>query len=106
MKIDHLSKSEKEIIVHYLMRCYRASKGNVSYLEECDLIMEKKEEYRNEKKTCLLIERALDEMDVELRDIVEDEFLNRKKVQLLEKHSRSNYYRLRNQAVDDFLRCL
>ncbi len=106
MKIDHLSKAEKEIIVHYLMHCYRSSKGNVAYIEECDLIMEKKEEYRSEKKTCFLIERALSEMEESLRKVIEDEFMEKKKVELLQKHSRSNYYRLRNQAVDDFLRCL
>lgn len=106
MKIEHLSKDEKEIIVHYLMRCYRSSKGNVTYLEECDLIMEKKDEYRSEKKTCLLIEQALCEMESGLRKIIEDEFMEKKKMELGQEYSRSNYYRLRNLAVDDFLRCL
>ncbi len=107
MDVEHLSKSEKEILVHYLMRCYRGAKRNTAYLEDCGLIQEKIEEYRSDRKTCLLIDQALEEMDHELREVIQDEFLERKKMQLiLEKHSRSNYYRLRNQAVDDFLRCL
>ena len=76
-------------------------------MKECDLIYERIEEYRSEKKTCYLIERALEEMPEELREIIEYEFLEKKKMkEVYEKHSRSNYYRLRNEAVDDFLRCL
>lgn len=107
MDVEHLSKSEKEILIHYLMRCYRSAKRDTAYLEDCDLIKEKIEEYRSDRKTCLLIDRALEEMDYELREVIKEEFLEKKKLQMiLEKHSRSNYYRLRNQAVDDFLRCL
>ena len=107
MKIEHLKYDEKETIVRYVMKCYRASKQNVEYLEECDLVQEKIDEYRTEKKTCLLVERALNEMDVSLRDFFLNELLEKKKVDLVNaKCSRSSYYRIRTLAVDDFLRCL
>ena len=107
MKIDQMTKEEKEKVVHYLMRCYRQAKMNIEYLEECNLVKEKMEDYRTEKKTCLLIQQTLMEMDRELRKIIEGEFLEKRAVkEMMEKHSRSNYYRLRNLAVDDFLRCL
>lgn len=107
MKIDHLSKEEKDKIIHYLMRCFRQAQMNICYLEECDLVMERIEDYRSDKKTCLLVQRILVEMDKDLRDILEWEFLEKRgNKEMMEKHSRSNYYRLRNQAVDDFLRCL
>ena len=107
MKIEHLNKEEKETIVRYIMKCYRASKQNIEYLEQCDLISEKIEEYRTEKKTCLLIERALNEMEVPLKEFFVSELMEKKRVDLANaKCSRSNYYRLRAQAVDDFLRCL
>lgn len=107
MKIDHLKKEEKEIIVRYVMKCYRSSKQNVEYLEQCDLIREKMEEYRIERKTCLLVERALNEMDVQLRDFLLSELKEKKKVDLNNVNcSRSSYYRTRVLAVDDFLRCL
>ena len=107
MKIDHLKYEEKETIVRYVMKCYRASKQNVEYLQECDLVQEKMEEYRTEKKTCLLVERALNEMDVSLREFFMNELIEKKKVDFTNTNcSRSSYYRLRTLAVDDFLRCL
>ena len=107
MKIDHLSKEEKETMARYLLKCYRTSCDNVQYLEECNLINERMEEYRAERKTCLLIEQALDEMEVSLKEFLLNEFGRKKKVDLSDSnYSRSNYYRLRGLAVDDFLRCL
>lgn len=107
MKADELSREDKEKIVHYFMKCYRQAKTNIEYMEECELVSEKIEEYRSEKKTCLLIQQALMEMDGELKDILLMEFLDKRPAkEILEKYSRSSYYRLRNLAVDDFLRCL
>lgn len=107
MKIDHLSKEEKETIVRYLLKCYRTSCENVQYLEECSLVNERMEEYRAERKTCLLIERALDDMEVALREFLLAELSQKKKIDLSDStYSRSQYYRLRALAVDDFLRCL
>jgi hypothetical protein len=107
MKIDHLKNEEKEIIVRYVMKCYRSSKQNAEYLEQCDLVNEKMDEYRSEKKTCLLVERALNEMDVQLRNFLLSELKEKKKVDLNNVNcSRSSYYRTRVLAVDDFLRCL
>ncbi len=107
MKIDHLKNEEKETIVRYVMKCYRSSKQNVEYLEQCNLVNEKMDEYRIEKKTCLLVERALNEMDVQLREFFLAELKEKKKLDLSNINcSRSSYYRTRALAVDDFLRCL
>ena len=107
MKIDHLKNEEKETIVRYVMKCYRSSKQNVEYLEQCNLVNEKMDEYRIEKKTCLLVERALNEMDVQLREFFLAELKEKKKVDLSNINcSRSSYNRTRALSVDYFLRCL
>lgn len=107
MKTDNLSTAEKDIIARYLLKCYRVSRENVEYLKECDLIRENMESYRTDKKTILLIERALNEMEESSREFLIREFYEKRKTGMMEsEYSKSSYYRKRARAVDNFLRCL
>lgn len=104
---ENYTFEEKNKLIVYLMRLYRKAKTNISYIEDCDLIQERIEEYRVERKTKLIIEDALDELDEQLRMVIINEYVLKKdKKWYLEYYGRSSYYRLKSKAIDEFLRCI
>lgn len=107
MEIDEMNKQDKETIIQYLMRCYRDSRSMIKFMEDCCIVTENIEQYRYEKKTCFLVDNVLREMQPTLRELLQWEFERpMEENPVAEKYSRSTYYRLRTQAIDDFLRCL
>ncbi len=104
---ENLTMQQKEQIMNYLMKCYRKSSYRAKQYEQFDMIAENQATYRYDKTTCLLVEVALQEMDTDEKRIITHDFMYPENNQwYLEYYTRSTYYRLKNRAIDKFLRCL
>lgn len=104
---EKLTLQQKEQIIQYLMKCYRKSSNRIRRFEVLDSVKENYEVYRYDKTTCMLVDDAIKELKEDEKRIITNDFLYPlDKKWYLEFYSRSSYLRLRNQAIDKFLRCL
>ncbi len=103
---ESLTIQQKEQIMNYLMKCYRKSYNRIKKEESME-VRENHTVYLHDKATCLLVDEALQELKMEERRIILNDYLYLVDEQwYMGYYTKNTYLQIKHKAVDQFLRCL
>ena len=99
-----LSNEERLKLVSFICESYLKSKKRMGFYDYVNVIRINKNLYEGDKGMVYLVEHSLAECTETTQMIIKNDFLEKKETEWYYKYfSRSVYYRLRKEAVDEFL---
>lgn len=101
-----LKFEEKRLILQKISECYLKSSRRIE-IYEYQGIREESEQYQADCAVRQMIQIALNACSENTQIIIENEYLKSKQHEwYLNYYSRSNFYRLKKQAIHEFIDCL
>lgn len=101
-----LKFEDKKIVLEKLSECYLKSLRRIE-IYEYQGIKEESTQYHADLIMIEMIEIMLNACSENTQIIIKNEYLNHKRHEwYLDYYSRSNYYRLKKQAISEFIDCL
>ncbi|MDO4193707.1 MAG: hypothetical protein Q4D24_10425 [Erysipelotrichaceae bacterium] len=101
------SKEQYELIAGYVGKTYQRSKNRMELDRSADMISEPDSTYADDAKLVYYVDRCLLECDRTAQLIIRREFLEESEHKWYEQYfSRSTFYRLKADAVKQFVDCL
>ena len=104
--IKNLNENEKETVVRYIGELYRDNKKRSEILNH-NTVNEDKSSYTPDSDLIRIVDITLDDCSIDTQLIIRNEYLKAKNRRWYQEYySPSTYYRLRKEAVKEFLKGL